>query len=60
KIQKQLNLLKKDLLKNEKLLFYNKAKIDVEMENKIAELTNEYNFQVLTVPHFKLQFYSNI
>lgn len=55
---KKLRLLERELLKKDEALFYDKAQIDVETENEIAELTNEYNFKVLVSPHFKVQIFN--
>lgn len=60
KITKQIKVLQNDLMKHEENLFFEQAEIDVETEKEIKELTNEYNFNVLISPHFKLQFYSNM
>ena len=59
KITKQIKILQNDLMKREENLFFAQAEIDVDTENEIAELTNEYHFEVKYVPLFKLQFYSN-
>lgn len=58
KIVKKINVLEKELLKREEKLFYDKAQIDVETEKEIADLTDEYNFNVLMSPHFKVQILS--
>ena len=58
KTTKQIKVLEKDLLQREEKLFYDKAQIDVETENEIADLTDEYNFNVLMSPHFKVQIFS--
>lgn len=58
KLQKQLKVLQNELMKKEEGLFFDKAQIDVEMENDIVDLTNEYHFNVLISPHFKLQLFS--
>ena len=57
KTTKQIKVLEKELLKREEKLFYDKAQIDVETEKEIADLTYEYNFNVLMSPHFKVQIY---
>ena len=58
KIVKKIKVLEKELLKREEKLFYDKAQIDVETEKEIADLTDEYNFNVLMSPHFKVQILS--
>ena len=58
KIIKQIKVLEKELLQREEKLFYDKAQIDVETENEIAELTNKYNFRVLISPNFKVQIFN--
>ena len=57
KTTKQIKVLEKELLLREEKLFYDKAQIDVETEKEIADLTDEYNFNVLMSPHFKVQIY---
>ena len=57
KTTKRVKVLEKELLKREEKLFYDKAHIDVETEKEIADLTDEYNFNVLMSPHFKVQIY---
>ena len=57
KTTKRVKVLEKELLKREEKLFYDKAQIDVETEKEIADLTDEYNFNVLMSPHFKVQIY---
>ena len=57
KTTKQIKVLEKELLMREEKLFYDKAQIDVETEKEIADLTDEYNFNVLMSPHFKVQIY---
>lgn len=52
---KNLRVLERELLKKDEALFFDKAQIDVDTEKQIAELTNEYNFNVLIGEHFKLQ-----
>lgn len=54
---KRVKVLEKELLKREEKLFYDKAQIDVETEKEIADLTDEYNFNVLMSQHFKVQIY---
>lgn len=54
---KKLRLLERELLKKDEALFFDKAQIDVDTEKEIAELTNEYNFNVLIGEQFKLQLY---
>lgn len=54
KTTKQIKVLEKELFKREEKLFYDKAQIDVGAEKEIAELTNEYKFNVLVSPHFKV------
>lgn len=58
KIVKKIKVLEKELLLREEKLFYDKAQIDVETEKEIADLTDEYNFNVLMSPHFKVQIFS--
>ncbi len=58
KTTKRIKVLEKELLKREEKLFYDKAQIDVETEKEIADLTDEYNFNVLMSPHFKVQIFS--
>ncbi len=58
KTTKRIKVLEKDLLQREEKLFYDKAQIDVETEKEIADLTDEYNFNVLMSPHFKVQIFS--
>ena len=58
KTTKQIKVLEKELLQREEKLFYDKAQIDVETEKEIADLTDEYNFNVLMSPHFKVQIFS--
>ena len=58
KTTKRVKVLEKELLKREEKLFYDKAQIDVETEKEIADLTDEYNFNVLMSPHFKVQIFS--
>ncbi|CDE59812.1 helicase domain-containing protein [Fusobacterium sp. CAG:439] len=58
KTTKRVKVLEKELLKREEKLFYDKAQIDVETEKEIADLTDEYNFNVLVSPHFKVQIFS--
>ena len=58
KTTKQIKVLEKELLQREEKLFYDKAQIDVETEKEIADLTDEYNFNVLMSPHFKIQIFS--
>lgn len=58
KTTKQIKVLEKELLQREEKLFYDKAQIDVETEKEIADLTDEYNFNVLMSPHFKVQMFS--
>lgn len=57
KTTKRVKVLEKELLKREEKLFYDKAQIDVETEKEIADLTDEYNFNVLMSQHFKVQIY---
>ena len=54
-LTKQLRLMERDLMKEDEGLFYAKAQVDVDTENAIAELTNEYNFNVLIGKKFKIQ-----
>lgn len=60
KTTKRVKVLEKELLKREEKLFYDKAQIDVETEKEIADLTDEYNFNVLMSPHFKVQMFSKL
>ena len=60
KTTKQIKVLEKELLQREEKLFYDKAQIDVETEKEIADLTDEYNFNVLMSPHFKVQMFSKL
>jgi hypothetical protein len=65
---KTLNLLKilKSVFKHlrtckvkEEKLFFAEAQVDVDTEKEIEELTNSYNFNVLTSCKFKLRIYPN-
>ncbi len=58
KTTKRIKVLEKELLQREEKLFYDKAQIDVETEKEIADLTDDYNFNVLMSPHFKVQIFS--
>ncbi len=40
-------------------LFFDTAQIDVDTEETIKNLTNEYNFKVLSHRKFKLQIFAN-
>ena len=55
KLTKQLKLKQKELLKKEEGLFFDKAHVDVETDDAIQELTNDYNFNVIIGAKFKLQ-----
>ncbi|MDY6383843.1 MAG: hypothetical protein SPL70_08095, partial [Cyanobacteriota bacterium] len=55
KLTKQLKLKQKELLKKEEGLFFDKAQVDVETDEAIQELTNDYNFNVIIGAKFKLQ-----
>lgn len=55
KITKRLRLIEKELKQKEESLFFSKAEVDVETEKKVEELTNSYNFEVLTSCKFKLR-----
>ena len=55
KLTKQLKLKQKELLKKEEGLFFDKAQVDVETDDAIQELTNDYNFNVIIGAKFKLQ-----
>lgn len=55
KITKRLRLIEKELKQKEESLFFSQAEVDVETEKKIEELTNSYNFDVLTSCKFKLR-----
>ena len=54
KLTKQLKLKQKELLKKEEGLFFDKAQVDVETDDAIQELTNDYNFNVIIGAKFKL------
>lgn len=60
KIVKKIKVFEKELSQREEKLFYDKAQIDVETEKEIADLTDEYNFNVLMNPHFKVQMFSKL
>ena len=55
KITKRLRIAEKELKQKEERLFFDKAQIDVDVENEIEELTNSYNFEVYTTCVFKLR-----
>ena len=55
KLTKQLKLKQKELLKKEEGLFFDKAQVDVETDDAIQELTNDYNFNVIIGAKFKIQ-----
>lgn len=57
KLIKQLKLKEKEWKKNSEGIFFDKAQIDIDTENKIAELKSKYSFEVHTGLRFKLQFY---
>lgn len=52
---KEIKVLQHDLRKKENDLFFDTAQIDVDTEEAIKALTNEYNFKVLSHRKFKLQ-----
>lgn len=55
KVTKRLKLIEKELREKEEKLFFAEAKVDVDTEKKIEELTNSYNFDVLKTCKFKLR-----
>lgn len=55
KVTKRLKLLEKELREKEEKLFFAEAQVDVDAEKEIEELTNSYNFNVLTSCKFKLR-----
>ena len=55
KATKRLKLLEKELREKEEKLFFAEAQVDVDAEKEIEELTNSYNFNVLTSCKFKLR-----
>ena len=59
KLTKRLRVIEKELKQKEENLFFAQAQVDVETEKEIEELTNSYNFNVLTSCKFKLRLYPN-
>lgn len=59
KITKKIKVLQNELRKKENDLFFDTAKIDVDTEKAIENLTNEYNFNLLIHRKFKLQVFGN-
>lgn len=59
-LTKQLRILENDLRKSDNDLFFDTLQIDEDTKKEIAELTNEYNFRVLTGRKFRLQFMSKL
>ena len=59
KVTKRLRLIEKELREKEEKLFFAEAQVDVDAEKEIEELTNSYNFNVLTSCKFKLRIYPN-
>lgn len=57
KLTKRLRVIEKELKQKEENLFFAQAQVDVETEKEIEELTNSYNFNVLTSCKFKLRLY---
>lgn len=55
KVTKRLKLIEKELREKEEKLFFAEAQVDVDTEKEIEELTNSYNFDVLTSCKFKLR-----
>lgn len=55
KVMKRLRMIEKDLRDREEKLFFSQAQVDVETEKEIEELTNSYNFNVVTSCKFKLR-----
>lgn len=55
KVTKRLKLIEKELREKEEKLFFAEAKVDVDTEKNIEELTNSYNFDVLKTCKFKLR-----
>lgn len=58
-LTKQLRILENDLRKSNNDLFFDTLQIDEDTKKEIAELTNEYNFKVLTGRKFRLQIIVN-
>lgn len=59
KVTKRVKLLEKELREKEESLFFAEAQIDVDTDKEIEELTNSYNFNVLTSCKFKIRVYPN-
>lgn len=57
KLTKRLRMIEKELKQKEDGLFFAKSQVDVETDKAIEELTNSYNFNVLTSCKFKLRLY---
>lgn len=55
KVTKSLKVIEKELKQKEENLFFAQAEVDVKTEKEIEELTNSYNFNVLTSCKFKLR-----
>lgn len=55
KVTKRLKVIEKELKQKEENLFFAQAEVDVKTEKEIEELTNSYNFNVLTSCKFKLR-----
>lgn len=55
KVTKRLKVIEKELKQKEENLFFAQAQVDVETEKEIEELTNSYNFNVITSCKFKLR-----
>lgn len=55
KVTKRLRMIEKELKQKEENLFFAQAEVDVKTEKEIEELTNSYNFNVLTSCKFKLR-----
>lgn len=55
KIQKQLNLLEKELRKKEEGLFFDQMQIDIQMEEKIENLTGTANMKIKAINLFEVK-----
>ena len=49
----RFKLIEKELKEKEEKLFFAEAQVDVDTDKEIEELTNSYNFDVLTSCKFK-------